>query len=219
MPVRFDIPGPRMLAAVFALMLSVVLLVSSSSKIPTVSIDQLSSLDGGSEVRLVGVVVGLSLNEGGSEDVIIADVQQGTTVKIICMSGTRPLPSRYISIGDEVSLTGATADSSPNVVFTTSDDIVVTRGSESTLTVGILASNWLLFEGDSFTVGGVLIERDRGSFALSDLDGLHTIRVVFAGELSGYVGKNVLVTAQLRLDSATMALVLSASSVVPRLAQ
>ena len=219
MPVRLGFPSPRMLAAMFASMLSVVVLISSSSKVPMVNIGQLSALDGGSEVRLVGVVVGLSLNEGGSEDVIIADVQLGTTAKVICMSGIRPLPSRYLSIGDEVSVRGSTADSSSNVVFTTSDDIVVTRGSVSTLTVGILASNWLLFEGDPFRIGGVLIERDSGGYALSDPDESHSIRVVYAGDLTGCVGKSVLVTARLRLDSATMALVLSASSIEPRLAQ
>ncbi len=213
-----NFPRTRTLALMFAAVLSILVVISSCSTTPFVGLDQIPALDEGTTVRLSGLLVGLSINDGGSEDIILLDPSKQVTAKAICMPGSRPLPSRYVSIGDELRVTASTSGKGSSVVFTSSDDVDVSSESDAVLTVKILASNWALFEGDRFRISGVVMVGSAGGFLLADPDLEHSISLrPENGDANDYLGKSVVADASLRVDASTMTLYLAAASLEPQL--
>jgi hypothetical protein len=209
----------RVIAVVFALLLSAMLLLVSMSSPPTVPLSQVPAFDDGTVVVIFGVLVDIYLRDGGAESFVLADITEGTTLRIYCSDGLRDRPSQLLLIGDEVRVQGevSCSGSSP-IVFTTSDGVTLSKKAESVLSVEALGRNWALFEGDSFRMCGLVIPGETsGSFRLADPKTQHSIALRSDSELTGFVGKRVTVTALLRLDQETMSLVLIASSVSPGL--
>jgi hypothetical protein len=205
-----------------ALLLSAMLLLASMSSPPTVALGQVSSFDDGSVIVLVGVVVDIYLRDDGAESLVLADMTNGDTVRVYCSKGLRDQPSKFISIGDEVRVQGevSCSGSSP-LLFATSDSMTLSRKAGSVMSVEVLCRNWALFEGDSLRIAGlVILGEAAGSLRLCDPITMQSISVRSDDcELAGLIGKRVTVTACLRLDQGTMALVLIASSVVPGTSQ
>jgi hypothetical protein len=208
----------RILVAIFALLLSAMLLLVSTASPPTVPIGQVFSFDDGSAVVLTGVIVDMFLRDDGAENLVLADITDGATIRIYCNPGLHEQPSHFLSIGDEARVQGevSSAGSSP-VLFTTSDGITLSRRAESVLSMEALCRNWALFEGDCFKTNGMVITGEViGSYRLSDPELKHSVLLRSDHtELAGYVGKRVTITAVLRLDPDTMSLVLMASSLSP----
>jgi len=210
----------RILVAILALLLSAMLLLVSTASPPVIPIGQVFSFDDGSVIVLIGVIVDMFLRDGGAENLVLADITDGATVRIYCNPGLHEQPSHFLSIGDEARVQGEVSSSgSSPVLFTTSDGISLLRRAESVLSMETLCRNWALFEGDSFKTNGVVITGEvTGSYRLSDPEIKHSVLLRSDHtELAGYVGKRVTITAVLRLDPDTMSLVLMASSLSPGL--
>jgi hypothetical protein len=210
----------RILVALLAFLLSALLLLVSMASPPTVPISQVFSFDDGSVVVLIGVLVDISLRDGGAESLVLVDITDGATVRVYCNPGLHEQPSHYLSIGDEVRVQGEVSSSgSSPILFTTSDSIALSKSAESVLSMEALCRNWALFEGDSFRTNGLIIDGEvTGSYRLSDPEMKHSVLLRSNHiELASYVGKRVSLTAVLRLDPNTMSLVLIASSLSPDL--
>lgn len=205
----------RYLVAILAVLLSVMLLLVSRSSPPTVPIRLVPTFEDGSIVHLIGVIVDMSLRDGGAEVLVIADISEGTTLRVYCDHGLNEQPSRFLSVGDEVRVHGevSTLGSSP-ILFTTSDGIFLSRKSESVLSMDALYRNWAILEGDSFRMSGLVINGgESGSYRLSDPKVQQSILLRPDHlDLASQVGKKVTLTVVLRLDQETMSLVLIASS-------
>jgi hypothetical protein len=205
----------RILVAILALLLSAMLLLVSTSSPPTVPIGQVFSFDDGSAVVLTGVIVDMFLRDDGAENLVLADITDGATIRVYCNPGLHEQPSHFLSIGDEARVQGEVSSSgSSPVLFATSDGITLSRRAESVMSLEALCRNWALFEGDSFkTYGMVITGEATGSYRLSDPELKHSVLLRSDhNELAGYVGKRVTITAVLRLDPDAMSLVLMASS-------
>lgn len=202
----------RALSLVLGASLSAMILLSSSSSIPTVAVRDVPSFEDGEVVRLVGLVVDIVLYDTGSEGLVLADAGDGATIKVICSQGDKALPSRYLVVGDEACASGEVSNQrTPPVVFASSDDIELTRESESALSVALLSAHWSLFEGDRLRISGMVVQEDQlGSYRLTDPDQAHSIElrseVCDFGDL---LGKRVTVNAVLRLDPNSMVLFLA----------
>lgn len=210
----------RILVAILALLMSGMLLLVSTASPPTVPIEQVFSFDDGSVVVLIGVIVDMFLRDDGAENLVLADITDGATVRVYCNPGLHEQPSHFLSIGDEARVQGEVSSSgSSPVLFATSDGITISRRAESVLSMEALCRNWALFEGDSFKTNGMVITGEgTGCYRLSDPEVKHSVLLRSdRTELAGYVGKRVTITAVLRLDPGTMSLVLIASSLSPGL--
>ena len=210
----------RILLTILAFILSAMLTLVSMASPPVVSIEQVSLFDDGSVVVLIGVIVDISLRDGGGETLILANIADGATVRVYCNPGLHEPPSHFLSIGDEARVQGEVSNSGTSpILFTSSDDITLSRRAESVLSMEALCRNWALFEGDSFKANGLVITGEvAGSYRLSDPELKHSILLKADSiELAGYVGKRITMAAVLRLDPSTMSLVLIASSLSPSL--
>lgn len=206
----------RVIITLFALATSLMVLLSAKAAPPLVPIARLSSFDGGSVVMILGVVVDMSLRDSGSECVIIADIADGATVRVFCDPGLHDPPSHCLSVGDEVRVRGQVAGSgSPLTVFASSDAVSLTRKAETSLSVEAVCRNWVLFEGDSFKVSGLVVpEPSTDGYRLEDpVTGQSISLRLGSPDASMCLGKRVTIAAILRLDSDTMSLYLMASSV------
>jgi len=206
--------------AILSVLLSAMLLLVSTSSPPIVPIEQVFSFDDGSVVVLVGAIVDMSLRDGGSESLVLADIANGATVRVYCNPGLHEQPSHFLSIGDEVRVQGEVSNSGASpIVFVTSDSITLSRRAESVLSLEALCQNWILFEGDGFEINGMVIAGDvDGSFRLSDKELKHSVLVRSGSvDLASCVGKSVTLDVVLRLDPDTMCLFLMASALSPNL--
>jgi hypothetical protein len=196
------------------------LLLASVASPPIVPIGQVFSFDDGSHVLVVGVLVEMYLRDDGAANLVLADITDGETLRVYCTPGLHEQPNHLLSIGDEARIEGEISKSgSSNMLFATSDGITLLRRSESVLSLEVICRNWALFEGDSFKTNGIVINGDAiGDYRLSDSEAKHSILLRSDNaELADCVGKQVAITAVLRLDPALMCLVLIASSLSPGL--
>lgn len=202
-------------AAIFAVMLSVMVVLSLSSSAPVVPIAKLRVLDEGQTVAIVGLLVELRIHDSGAESLTVLDPEDGATARVVSLMGVKPQPSSLARIGDEMRVQGSVSHSnSSTVLFARSDDISVARPSTSALSVEVLADNWRLFEGDQIRIVGVVSARDRATYALFDHDFEHSVRLEYAsGPIEGVLGRSVLVVGRLVFDPEAFAFVLEAQSV------
>jgi len=204
------------MALAFASVLSVMILLSSCSSPPAVPLSRLSSVDEGTEIRALGLLVDLWVRDDGSERLVLAEPQARAMLTVICSPGVREQPSAYARIGDQLEVTGELfhARSTPTI-YVRSDDVRMLRPSESVLTVGILASDWRLFEGDEMRIRGFL-QKDwlTGGYRLFDSSKEHGIALEYGGEdIAPLLGHEVLIEGVLRFDTSSMSLVIIIHSI------
>lgn len=215
---RKVLPDVQVIAAVLTVLLSAMLFLTSQSSAPLVSVGQVRLFDDGSAIVLIGVVVEMVPHDAGAESLILADPADGATVRVYCDQGLRELPSHYLSIGDEARIEGEVSGTGASpMLFATSDGVSVSRRAGEVLSLEILSRNWALFEGDSFSIGGLVIAGDLpDDFKLTDSDMRYSISLRSGSvEFASFVGKWATLEAVLRLDPGTMVLVLIASSLSP----
>lgn len=206
------LPTLPALALILIVLLGSIALLGASSTTPRLEIPQISSVDDGTSVAVSGILVDFRSYDAGVENLVLMDSRSGTTVKIVCYKGIGPSPSQYVAIGDELLIRGEVSQykSSPTV-FTDNEGVSVLKKAEFVLTVKLLSTNWVLFEGDEFVIRGVMMQ---SGHRLYDHDMEHSIMVTSDGvSVSQFDGKDVLVTCELRYDDSIMSLTLVVESV------
>jgi hypothetical protein len=194
------------------ILLGSIVLLGVSSTTPRLEIPQMSSVDDGASVAVSGILVDFRSYDAGAENLVLMDPHTGITVKIVCNKGIGQAPSQYASIGDELLIRGEVSQykSSPTV-FTDNEGVSVIKKAKFVLTVKLLSTNWILFEGDEFVIRGVMMQ---GGHRLYDHDLEHSIMVVSDGvSVSQFDDRDVLVNCELRYDDSIMSLTLVVESV------
>jgi len=210
--VALKLPTLPTLALFLIVLLGSIVLLGATSETPRLEIPQMSSVDDGTSVAVSGVLVDFRSYDASAENLVLMDSRSGATVKIICYRGVGPPPSQYASIGDELLIKGEVSQyqSSPTV-FTNNEGVTVLKKAEFVLTVELLSTNWILFEGDEFVIRGVMMQ---GGHRLYDYDLEHSIMVVSdVVSVSQFDDRDVLVTCELQYDDSIMALTLVVESV------
>jgi hypothetical protein len=171
--------GDRAAATLLGVLLLGIGFVAQDSGPPTVLIAEIELIEDGAVVRLTGVLVHAWMYDSGLETMLLADLEDGSTVKLAHQSSASPSYTSLLSIGDEVSSVGEVRRIGGSItVWVPDDGIRLTRRSEEALTVGAICRNWLLFEGDLLNVTGKLSEGDApGTLALRDMAGPDSITV------------------------------------------
>lgn len=206
------LPTLPTLALVLIVLLGSIVLLGATSETPRLEIPQMSSVDDGTTVSVSGILVDFRSYDAGVENLVLMDSRSGATVKIICYRGIGPPPSKYAAIGDELLIKGEVSQyqSSPTV-FTSNEGVTILKKAVFVLTVELLSSNWILFEGDEFVIRGVMMQ---SGHRLYDYDLEHSIMVVSDRlSLSQFDDVEILITCELRYDDSIMALTLVVESV------
>src|SRR5512136_74341 len=198
----------RVISAMLATSLGVVIALGSIGTQPTVSISELPSIESGMVVRIFGILADLRVHDSGFESLVLVDPESDAIVNSVCSPGVLPMPSEYSSIGDELQVIGEVSnDRTPPTIFAASDDVKLERSSSEILTLELLASHWHLFEGDEVNVRGILVGTSSGvECRLHGLDGSSSMALVCPNiEISHLNGKLVTLTGTFRLNPSTMA--------------
>ncbi len=205
-------PTLQTLALILIALLGSLVMLGGTSTTPRVEVDQIPSVDDGTSVAVSGILVDFRSYDSGVENLVLMDPRSGTTVKVLCSEGIGPPPSRYAAIGDEMLVRGEVSQyKSSSTVFTDNEGVSVLKRAEFVLTVELLSSNWVLFEGDEFVIRGVMMQ---SGHRLYDHDLEHSIMVVSDGvSVSQFDDRDVLVKCELRYDDSIMSLTLIVESV------
>jgi hypothetical protein len=186
-----------------ACLLGSLVLLGSSAEPPIVSIASLPEIEDGSVVRVIGVLIAHKRYDSGAEGLTLADLEDGAVTRVVSSPGIRPQPSVFADIGDEVLVKGEVSiNGSSAIVFVKSDDVSISRASELVLTVESLSKNWLLFDGDTVRVRGVIELTGEGAgMRLRDLSsGCSIVMLQQSINLGQFVGATATVTAEVRYD-------------------
>jgi len=209
--------GHRTVALLLACLLASLTMLGLGSSPPEVELSEIPRLEDGMKVYVRGMLVELWKYETGSESLVLADLAGTDTVKVLSSQGTRPQPSKYVDLGDELLVLGELSKSGAvDTIFAASDCISVTKESEEVLTVDILRDCWSLFRGDHVRIRGLLDYDDLGtSLRLYSLDRNSSLLAsINAFDPSRFLGSRVLVSGILSLDARTLVLELVVSSIV-----
>jgi len=215
---RHQKPTQKTTAILLVGLLTSLVLLGTSSEPPLVSISDVPNLESGTRVELIGLLVELRIYDSGAEGLVLADADGGFTARVVCSGGIRPQPSSYTSIGDELRVIGdISSGETGTLVFTDSDKIAISRESEAVLSVRTVSSNWMLFEGDTIRINGIVEMDGSGSgLRLVECSGGCSIAVgTNQVSLDILVGQQVIVTATLDFDRRTSSLVLAVLYAVP----
>lgn len=207
----------QLIAILLALSLASLIALGSMDGEQVVPISRLPSVDSGMIVTVVGILTDLWIHDSGLESLVVTDCQLEVVVRVVCSCGIASMPSEYISIGDELSVTGEVSnDRLPPTIFAVSDHVELERSSEDVLTMQLLASHWQMFIDDSITVKGILLAGASGTNPrLVALDGSCSIGVM-CGSLDAdhLAGRIVTVTGTFFLDTNLMALYIDAGDIM-----
>ena len=208
--------GQRSLALLLACLLASITMLGISSSAPEVEVSQIPGLEDGMRIWTKGLLVDLWRYESGTESLVLAQMDDPATVKVISSQGTRPQPSEYSNLGDEILVLGELSKAgAASTVFTSSDCISVIKESEDALTIETLRSNWFLFDGDNIRIRCFLDYDDRGeSLRLFSAD-LNTsmLATINGFDPSEFIQSMVVVGGVLTLDDRTLTLKLTVTSI------
>jgi len=147
----------KLIAIVFACLLSAMLMLSDGSTPPNVPISQLKSIESGSVVSIVGLVISKWCSDSGAYSLVLMDPIDGSRAKVVCSEGSSRQPLAILSIGDEVCALGEVLQGATSpTVFAARMGISLLRESEVVLDVQIVCQNWNAFENDRINLTGTL---------------------------------------------------------------
>jgi len=205
-----DIPIPRLrtLSFLVGVLLAVMLELASLSAPPTLSVSDLSSVEDGSVVFVVGVLVSSWMTDSGAARLTLAALRDSSTLSVICIGGSGGTRLPEMSIGDELKVKGEVSGTGPDrVMFASSGSVYVLRRAEMVLTLPLLGANWELFEGDRFNITGMLTGDLTTGLFLTDPQGTVAVSLSFGcavpPELIGY---EVVLDCRLYMDSSDLRL-------------
>jgi len=208
--------APKCLAALSVVLLSVMMFLGSTSEPPEVAMRDLAGMDDGEAVQVKGVVSDMWKSDSGSESLVLTDLSDNSSAKVVWLSEGGPGPSEMLSIGDEACVLGEVSLAQiPPVLFVRDGDFWLVTPCEDVMSLETLSACWALFEGDTIKVAGNLfIDPSGGLFRLCDPEMRHSIQVRWAeGDLPALIGMPVLVTGVLRMDTRTLSLVFFADDI------
>lgn len=210
--------GDRTAAAVLGAMLLGIGYLAADSGPPTIGIAEVDAVEDGAVVSLQGVLVHAWRYDSGLETLLLADLKDGSTVKLAHQANGPVAFTSLLSIGDEISSVGEVRRSGESTTMWVSDDgIRLMRQSEAVLSVDAICRNWLLFEGDPLNVSGLLQPGTLpGELVLSDQDG--GVRIALFDPpygLDEYIGRVVMLDCELRLSTEEMRFGLLVCSYTP----
>lgn len=198
------------------ILLSTMMFMGSTSEPPEVAMKDLASLEDGEAVRIRGVVSDMWRADSGSETLMLFNLTDNSSAKVVWVSGGGPGPSETLSIGDEAGMSGEVSVAQiPPVLFVRGADFWLLTPSEDILSLATLSSCWELFEGDTIRIAGNLFaDPSGGPFKLCDSKMEHSVQVRWAkGDLTTLIGQPVLATGALRMDTRTLSLVFLADHI------
>ena len=196
-------------------MLSSTVLLAASALPPSVTVSELWALNEDASLSVSGILVSLRTYESGTEIIVLSDESGDPTVRVVCVPGPGAPPSRSVSMGDLLGVSGDCVfeDGTP-VVYCRYGDVRVVSHSDDVVTVGLLSAAWNLFEGDQVVVRGVSMSDGLGGLRLHDAeDGCSILMSLEAGVVP--VEGAVMVQGMLVLDRGEMVLVLDVRLLVP----
>jgi len=207
----------RRLAALETMLLAAMVALSGGARPPLVSISDIALLEAGAEASVVGLVAENWLYESGSEGLLLADPLSTGTLRVICVQAVKPMPSRYLSIGDEIAVRGEVSKSATGLcLIATSDGIQRLRTSAAALTVAVLCENWMVFLNDRLLVRGILlVDEAAGGWRLGDAYSDGSLRLDLECPPPPLSARTVEVEGSMVLDKDRMELVLVTYSVLP----
>jgi len=177
----------------------------------------LRSLDSGAEVSVTGIVVDAERFDSGTDMFILLGQEGAETVKVIVSVGEGARPSDHVLVGDKLLVTGQLSnDEQGAVLYSRYEAVSVVARSEEALSVAIVCDNWQLFLWDEFVVRGrlVLSNDPVGPYALAGDDSISRLRLdAGSSDLSGAVGRIVVVSGTLVMERGDMSLELRAATV------
>jgi hypothetical protein len=196
-------PNQRVLAASIVASLAVLTSLGAGSGPPEVAISDALALEGGEIIRVRGIVVNAWLSDTGTLSLVLADLHQRTSLKVMCSGGISADPAD-VRIGDELRMAGEKP-----ALWSSFDDVEILARSRDALSVESLSTSWELLIGDRFEITGILVVTDGGGYRLVNPEGTASIALVLPQPgPSRYECGKVLVDAMLMLDPAGMELVL-----------
>jgi len=208
-------PRETALSALAALSLAMLTLLAGSGSPPDVDIAEVPGIDGGEEIRILGIVVEAWSSDTGYLSVVVANLNGGCTLKVVCSEGVSST-SPGVRIGDEIRVTGEVGVTGGGpVLWSTLDDIEILRSSCEVLDLDMLVRSWRLLVDDRFEIVGILtLGPDAACAWLTCPDGSVSIALRAPGmDLSRFENRQVRVEAVLRLEPDTMGLALVANAV------
>ncbi len=190
-------------------------ILGGSSSPPLVPISKLASVDGGTEVRIQGLLVELWSRDDGSEALVLLDAASQATARVYSSQGIDEQPSRRAGIGDLLLVQGEVSGALPSpAVYSQSDSIAVLRAADLVMTVDILADCWTLFEGDTFRICGILAtDTSTGSSRLFDSSGERSVALHFPELVESLSGSRVVVEGRLLVDECHMFIYMDVESI------
>lgn len=216
---RLGIPGPRQSAAVLSVLLCLLVILSTSSPVPTIPISSVQGLDEGTEVKVVGVVADMRRYDSGTESLILVDLTDGCSIGIYCIEDLGTRPSDYAKVGDELVVLGTVVRSDGLAsLLSCPSQVALSRASEYVLTTDLLSSNWASFLGDDITVRGRIIQCPQSDeVRLSDEPGNTSISLRSDSvALLFYADSDVVLAGELKMDSSEFSLFISVDWVRPQ---
>jgi hypothetical protein len=170
---------PRTLAVISICLTSSLSLLALSAEPPSVSVAEACAMEDGAKVRTMGVLTRSWVYESGYEALLLADCEQGDTVRVMCSRGREDMPSQWAAVGDAILVEGRVSrDASETLIFSSSDRVDLVQKAEFVMNVDILSIHWRLFEHDRFNISGVAVPGAAdGEWLLGDDDGSCVISV------------------------------------------
>ena len=149
---------PRAISLLSICLTSSLFLLAINSEPPSVSVSEACAMEDGAKVSATGVLTRLWVYESGYEGLLLADCEQGDTVRVMCSKGRADMPSLWASVGDAVRVEGhVSRDAYETIIFSSSDRVGLVQRAEFVLDVDILSLHWRLFEFDRFNISGVAV--------------------------------------------------------------
>ena len=172
---RASVKEAKALAFIEAVLLVALALLSAGSEPPVVDIPSVPSIDEGTVVRVSGHVVDIWAGDDGSENLVLADLASGATLRALCRPCPGAQPSDRASIGDLVSATGEVARSGlQTMLVVEAGGIVLVSRSEEALGLEELV---VLSPGKQrYTLAGRIAVLPLGVVASADADEIFPIR-------------------------------------------
>ena len=213
--------SPKVICPILVAGLISMLITAIQATPPAVGVDQLSTLESGSPVRVHGIVADVFLSDSGYTKILLADAVSGALAEVWSEPTTGGESLREacrVRIGDKVLVEGRVSATQPApVVFTTNGQVSVISESHNALTVDYVCENWRLFEGDRLNISGcVTFSESPPSLRLCDEAGRHSIRIELLPRCEPLpFESSVVLDCALLADLETMTLFLSVWGVTP----
>jgi hypothetical protein len=194
-------PWMKIASPILVVTLCAALLAASAATPPTLEVTDCLTVESGTPVRVIGVVIDVRSYDSGTETLTLMDRDGGESIRVICL----PCDTISLEARLEVAALGrvdgeVVRDASDTVIFAPKGGVTPLARSQFTLSTDILCENWRLFEFDRFNVSGELVKH-ADTLYLKGISSDHLITVRCRhDDLSCYLGQVVTLDCRLFVD-------------------